>query len=655
MLASFALVLLTLPGADDTDPVRYRDLPHTETRFAADSFETLASWQARRSRLRQQVRQSAGLWPELARTPLGARVFDRFDGDGFTVEKVVFESAPGLRVTGSLYRPIGSGGRRPAILSPHGHWSKGRLNHEEAGSIPARCITLARLGAIVFAYDMLGYNDSGRQISHGDAALTSPENELWSLGPFALQTWNSIRALDFLQSLSDVDPDRLGVTGASGGGTQTFILAAVDDRIQAACPVNMVSHTMQGGCPCENAPGLRLDANNMDIAALFAPKPMLMISASGDWTRDTPQVEHPFVRHIYALFDATDRLTNAHFDAPHNYNAASRAAMYPFFARWLMQRPDADRVRELPVEVPPAERLLVWSDDDPKPLTPAELFANLRRQVRDRLQEHRPVDAASRHRLAHLVRTSIDHAIGASFPGPEDVQLVLSRPANLRTVRRSGRSARLLRIGPHHKDTATTTLVFDSDGLKAAPRLESLAMLDNLGEVWVAEPFGTGSNTPPADSGRGSTRYFTTFNRTDDAETLLDIQALIASQLHDAAIEELCLVASGDPAPIVLCALASLPDKAFHGKSIRAALDLGGVDWSHDRTWLERLHIPNLRRVGGLPALLVTARGDLTVTGVHASLDLSWLQAGPTPAEQVGVVIHQEKADLPELLRRVLR
>ena len=97
-----------------------------------------------------------------------------------------------------------------------------------------------------------------------------------------LQTWNSVRALDFLASLPDVDKQRLACTGESGGGTQTFMLGAVDDRLAVQAPIVMVSHTMQGGCSCENAPGLRVEYSNMEIAAVPAPRPQILVAATND-------------------------------------------------------------------------------------------------------------------------------------------------------------------------------------------------------------------------------------------------------------------------------------------------------------------------------------------------------------------------------------
>src|SRR2546426_1367857 len=133
---------------------------------------------------------------------------------------------------------------------------------------------------------MIGFGDS-KPIGH---TLRDARMDRLGMSLGGLQLWNSMRALDFLRSLPEVDPERIGCTGASGGGTQTFLLAAVDDRVRASAPVNMISADFQGGDLCENAPDLRVDTFNVEIAALTAPRPMVMISNTGDWTKTTLEV-----------------------------------------------------------------------------------------------------------------------------------------------------------------------------------------------------------------------------------------------------------------------------------------------------------------------------------------------------------------------------
>jgi hypothetical protein len=260
-----------------------------------------------------------------------------------------------------LYRPfpLPEGKKIPAVLAPHGHWEKGRLEDSERGSVPARCITLARMGASVFTYDMVGYNDSLQITNH---RFENPEAEETGIHPFGLQLWSAIRGVDFLESLPEVDKNRIGCTGASGGGTQTFALTAVDKRVKVSAPVNMISCSMQGGCVCENAPMLRLDNSNMEIGAMMAPRPLLMVSATGDWTRETPRIEYPSIRGIYELYGAEANVETVQIDADHNYNQASREAMYRFFAKHLFGYEGYENYTEPAYEVEADADLRVFPD-----------------------------------------------------------------------------------------------------------------------------------------------------------------------------------------------------------------------------------------------------------------------------------------------------
>src|SRR5262249_21369028 len=208
------------------------------------------------------------------------------------------------------------------------------------------------------SYDMIGYTDS-RQLTH---RFGGRREYLWGLSLGGLQLWDSIRSLDFLQSLPYVKPDAIGVTGESGGGPQTFMLAAVDGRVAVPVPVNMISLHMQGGCLCENPPGLRLGTTNVEIASTIAPQPLLMVSATGDWTNETLDVEYPAVRSTYTLLDATDRVSAVQFHAEHNYNKDSREAMYRWMARWLQHAPAGVERPEEPFTVEPAANLSVLQD-----------------------------------------------------------------------------------------------------------------------------------------------------------------------------------------------------------------------------------------------------------------------------------------------------
>lgn len=350
------LLLLASTSLLAADEVR-----HTDTQFAWKGYSTLAEWESRAAHLRRQILSSAGLLPMPEKRPLVPQIFGRIDRGEYTIEKVLLETWPGYFLAGNLYRPT-KRGRHPGIASPHGHWNYGRLEHSQHGSVPARCVNLARQGYVVFAYDMVGYNDTVQTPHAFGWNIEDPHHRrqmLWSFTPLGLQLWNSIRVLDFLEALPDVDPERLGATGASGGGTQTFLLAAVDPRVKFAAPVNMISTIMQGGSPCENAPGLRFDTFNVELAALTAPRPMIMVSATGDWTRHTPRVEYPAMQSIYRLYDREALLETVQIDAPHNYNQASREAVYRFFAKHVLQAADPASFKERPFPVEPLAAMLV--------------------------------------------------------------------------------------------------------------------------------------------------------------------------------------------------------------------------------------------------------------------------------------------------------
>lgn len=281
--------------------------------------KTAKEWNERAEYIRRRMLVALGLWPMPTKTPLNPVIHGRIDREGYTIEKVYFESYPGFYVTGNLYRPKGAEGKRPGVLCPHGHWANGRFfdhgpeeirrqivkgaeRFEEGGRSPlqSRCMQLARMGCVVFHYDMIGYADSQQisaEIAHRFSkqrpemntvenwGLYSPQAEAHLQNVMGLQTWSSIRCLDLLISLPDVDAGRIAVTGASGGGTQTFILGAIDPRPAVIFPAVMVSTAMQGGCTCENACLLRIETGNVEFAALFAPKPP-GLTAANDWTRE---------------------------------------------------------------------------------------------------------------------------------------------------------------------------------------------------------------------------------------------------------------------------------------------------------------------------------------------------------------------------------
>jgi hypothetical protein len=295
-------------------------------------LKSVQDWEQHRDSIIARISKGMELDVLPARTPLNPRYRNKKILDGYSVESVVFESLPGFFVTGNLYKPLGDFKRRSlaVILTPHGHFPEEDDYGRFMNDMQYGCAALARMGALVFAYDMVGWGESV-QLPH-----TFPK-----VLPF--QTWNSMRVIDFLLTLPEADPERVGVTGASGGGTQTFILAALDERVKVSVPVVMVSAHFFGGCSCESGMPVHKDGKsvytNAQIACVVAPKPMLWISDGNDWTRNNGSVEYPFAQAVYKLYNKQPLVRHAHFpDEGHDYGKNKRLPAYHFFAKHLKLR-----------------------------------------------------------------------------------------------------------------------------------------------------------------------------------------------------------------------------------------------------------------------------------------------------------------------------
>lgn len=577
-----AVVVLT------ASPVDAQFRTHNDP-FTVPEYASTAEWQRRAAYLREHILASAGLVPMPEKTPLNAHVFDERRHDNYSVFKVYFESLPGFYVTGNLYRPAGAG-PFPAILAPHGHWAYGRLENSTIASVPARAINFAQQGFVVFAYDMIGYNDS-RQLPHD---FGGKRESLWGLSLAGLQLWNSIRGVDLLQSLPYVDRDRIGATGASGGGTQTFLVAAVDERIKVAAPVNMISLHMQGGCICENAPGLRLDTNNVELAATIAPRPLLMVSATGDWTKNTMQAEYPAMRRFYALAGAEDRVHAVQFDAVHNYNRDSREAVYAWMARWLKHAPENVRVPERSFRVEPLADALVFYG---RPLPDGALT---REQLTDRW-----IRSATRQLTVsnlRLLQPALLHVVALE---PADAAGAASRP----TAGRPNRSSR------------TVALAGEDSALEAALSRAGFSV-----RRVAATPFDAAE--------AAKITHFETYNRTEANQRVADVVKALRNE------PGALVVATGDWGPATLLALALVPVEG-------AIVDVGQFDNTSDGMFVERLYIPGIRRAGDLQTALSMSRARLVV--VHNAADRFTLD-GPrierrklTPDEVVALIKRQTR------------
>jgi len=628
-LAGVAIVAAQIPEKDARHTVL-----DSRTHFKMPEFATREAWQEQAAFLRKQILASAGLLPMPEKTALRAQVFGKLERAGYSIEKVLLETLPGFYLGGNLYRPLGRRGPFPGVVSPHGHWDYGRLENSERVSVPGRSINLARQGFVVFTYDMIGYNDTNQVPHHWGG----PREALWSIGPMGIQLWDSIRALDFLTSLPDVDPNRIACTGASGGGTQTFLLMAVEERIKVAAPVNMISATMQGGV-CENAPNLRAghtDFSNMVVGALMAPRPLLLISASGDWTKNTPAEEFPAIRSIYRLLGAEQNVENVHVNAPHNYNKESREAVYKFFnTRMLDVR---DPVPEKNFRVEQLGDLLAMFGRQRPPNAVAnleQLTDNWIRDARRNTESLLPRNASALATAREAFAERLAFSLLAVRPQPGEV---LSEQAATLVIGRAGKGDRIpvAWLAPQKPNPQTPpTLVVHPEGMAWVSRSAESAnglvrtVLSRGGIVMSLDAFQTGSARTPRDTSRTAS---TIFNKTDDANRVQDILT---------ALEYL---RARTKAPVVnlvgleMGGVWSYFAGALAGEGVSLAADLVQFPADTDSEYIGNFFIPGLRKAGDFRAAAVlNSRGRTFLYNASSQFPADWAreaaQAAGNPLE----------------------
>ena len=309
-------------------------------------YNDRSSWEARKDSLRREVRQLLGIDQLL---PLCAQEAPRYTKirkfDGYSVQNFCLKTVNGHTVCGSIYAPL-SKGKHPLIICPNGHFTNGRYGTVQQ----QRLGTLARMGAVCVDYDLWGWGESADEV--GKEAHQTAEAHV-------MQALNGIRILDWMIQRKDVDTQRVGVNGGSGGGTQTVLLTVLDDRYTAANPVVSMSSWFDGGCPCESGMPIQLAGGgtcNAELAAMFAPRPMMVVSDGGDWTSTTPEVEFPYLQRIYSFYNAQDKVSNIHLPKErHDFGPNKRNAVYRFFIDTFGL--DESKLDESKVTIEPEEAL----------------------------------------------------------------------------------------------------------------------------------------------------------------------------------------------------------------------------------------------------------------------------------------------------------
>jgi dienelactone hydrolase len=334
------------------------------------AYPTVQLWESRKVELRKCFLEQLKLSPLPRKSDLNPIVTPARKYDGYTVQNIAIETIPGVYLCGSLYKPSKGRGPFPVVLCPYGHFSNPDTNlyGRYRPDMQLRCATLARMGAVVFNYDLFAWGESRLQFA----------SEMHRTGlAHTMQTLNSIRAIDYLTSLPFVDGKRIGITGASGGGSQSFLAAALDERITVSVPVVMVSSYYYGGCPCESGMPLQTCGNpltyNVEIAAMASPRPMLVVSDGADWTKNVPEIEFPYLQKVYSLYGKQNNVENVHLaNEGHDYGVSKRLAMYDFMARHLglninEVKDKTGKIDESKVTIEKYDKLLVFGKNGKMP------------------------------------------------------------------------------------------------------------------------------------------------------------------------------------------------------------------------------------------------------------------------------------------------
>jgi dienelactone hydrolase len=599
-------------------------------------------WEVRRQEVREQILVANGLWPMPERAPLRPVMHGKIERDGYTIEKVYFATYPGHYVSGNLYRPTGKTGKLPGVLAPHGHSTNGRFTEGGLATaeadvkkgadktieaaryyIQARCAQLARMGCVVFNYDMVGYADS-QMIRHRTGFMDA-DAELRLQSLMGLQTFNSIRSLDFLLGLPDVDPNRIGVTGESGGGTQTMLLCAIDDRPTVAFPAVMVSTAMQGGCQCENCSYLRVNTGNIEFAGLFAPKPMGM-SAANDWTVDIETRGLPELKALYKLYGAEDRVMAKGLPQfGHNYNQVSRELMYNWFNQHL-HLGLAEPVEEKPfTPVSPAE-LSVFDAEHPVPRDAAG--AERLRQSWTALNEKqlaalKPATADGFRAYRRVIGAALRVMINDRLPASAEVEAEKVGDKIERDgltwrrflLSRQGAGEKIPAVGLRGAEFDGTVVVWvHPEGKKSLWKDGKLTpaarqILDRKAAILAPDVFLTGEygDTAAPAVDKAFAGYTFGYNRTLLANRVRDILTTVAYARGDKHCQAVYLVGWDKAGPWVVLARGLCGDAV-----LRTAADLDEFRFDAVKTTDDPMMLPGGVKYGGLGALAgVSAPAEL--------------------------------------------
>lgn len=599
---------------------RYRNV---QSVYPLPDWGTLAQWKRKRQEVRRHLWLTTGLNDRTNAFRAKGRVIRTFEHEGIVIENIRVEALPGLYVMGNLYRPKNPKGKLPLVLQPHGHGMHSRTQPLGHGSVPHRAMNHAFNGFAAFAWSMIGLADDVMQIDH--RTLLSGKDKricnLFGLSMFGLQVNNSIKVLDYLLTRKDIDARRIGCTGESGGATQTYFLAALDDRVKVAAPAVMLSGHYQGGCVCENTPLLHLDYSTVDYAALIAPRPLFLTGCTGDWTHHMRERELESLRQLYALYGKEDLLGSFYQDESHNYDKRSREHVYAWMTRHLIDSSFSKRrILESKRPIPTPKQLLVHD-------TPVPPVANAVTSQKALIEMWRD----------HHDRPDRDHnttaTLGLTMPAKDDLLVRNQTPAYAwadgslsgnritygRFSEESGLTCRFV-LPKRGQKTLLVIRSWKSESaysrfIRTPPGSLQKAIDNGCG---VVLPLLFGQHSPEivkAHRDQVEDSYIaTSYNRTTHQHQAGDILTTAALIERDLGIplRNVILVAERDIALTSLVGWSAIDGATKSGPIVG---DLSGIDPLNPAHWSRHAYFPLILRGGGIPDLARLwkgRRGDLS-------------------------------------------
>ncbi|MFN5585974.1 MAG: alpha/beta hydrolase family protein [Planctomyces sp.] len=532
----------------------------------------LAAWQAQRTLLRQQLELAWGGFPQ-QHAPLEARILETLDRPDYRIEKIVFQTLPGVFITASAWVPKISG-KLPAVLCVHGHWAGAKQDPH----VQARCAGLARLGFFVLAVDAFGAGERaiGEQLGEYHGEMTAAT--LFPIGrPLSgIQVYENGRAVDYLCSRPEVDPQRIGITGASGGGNQSMYAGAWDERFKAVAPVCSVgtyqAYLGAACCMCEVVPGALAMTEESRILALTAPRALLIISATQDafqFSVGEAAKSISAARPVFSLYNLPDLPRHTVVESPHDYNQPMREAMYGFMTQHLKGQGTGQPIPEpsISLEEPEALRCYPGTTRPDDWLTLPQFAA---REARGLLQSRKPLPPSE-------LRQRLERLLGGTEPGAGTGQLTSPAPGTFELQLKPEAGLQLQLVGRNPKSAdAGLRLILTGQGSDHPWVREQQRLAEAAGTGWaVLELRATGRMEVSGDRigkapDHNSAEWSLWLGRPLCGQWVRDIRltaALLREKLPCSSIE---LVASGTGSFAALAAVAI--DENIDGADITGLL-----------------------------------------------------------------------------------